>query len=281
MPRFGDNKGGMTKHDEERRKRDRVRDASHSRPVRWLARAGLFASGIVHILIGVLAVSVAEGFTGNADQTGALQAVADTPGGGILLWVSAAALIGLGLWQWTGSLTVGPDDSKVFPRWLRNYAKAVGFAAVGFACLAFAIGSRPNAAESTRTVSTVLIDFPGGVFVLAAIGAIVGGVGVAFVFRGISRNFLEDIKPPHNAFGGAIVVVGMVGHIMKGLALIVVGALFAAGALFTDSSWTSGLDGAIRWLAGLPTGPIALFAVAGGFMVHGLYLAARGVYIRR
>jgi len=271
----------MTKQDDERGKRERMREASHSRPVRWLARAGLFASGIVHVLIGVLAVAVVQGFQGNADQTGALEAVAETPGGVFVLWVAGVALVGLGLWQWTGSLTAGADDSKIFPRWLRNYAKAVGFAGVGLACLAFAIGGRPNAAESTRTASTMLIDFPGGVFVLAAIGAIVGGVGIAFVFRGGSRNFLEDIQPPHNLLGGTIVVIGMIGHIMKGLALIVVGGLFAAGALFTDSSWTSGLDGAIRWLAGLPTGPVPLFAIAGGFMVHGLYLAARGIYIRR
>ncbi|MCW4386291.1 DUF1206 domain-containing protein [Salinibacterium sp. SYSU T00001] len=267
--------------DGDRGTRERMREASHSRPVRWLARAGLVASGLVHALIGVLAISVVRGFSGNADQTGALQALAETPGGSILLWLATVCLIGLGLWQWTGSRTVRPDQSKVFPRWLRNHAKAVGFAAVGLACLAFAIGGRPDAAESARTVSSMLIDFPGGVFVLAALGIVVGAVGVAFVFRGLSRNFLEDIQPPHSALGGAIVVVGIVGHTMKGLALLVVGALFAGGALFTDSSWTSGLDGAIRWLAELPTGPGFLYAVAGGFMLHGVYLAARGVYIRR
>jgi hypothetical protein len=258
-----------------------MRRASHSRIARSFARAGLIASAIVHVLIGVLGFSVAEGYEGNADQTGALEAIAETPGGVVLLWVSAAALVGLGLWQWTGALTAGPDESKVFPRWLRNHVKAIAFTAVGFAALAFAVGGRPNAAESTQTVSSVLIDLPGGVFVLAAIGGIVGGVGVAYVFRGVTRNFLEDTAPPHNAIGTVVVVIGIIGHVMKGLALLMVGALFAGGAFFTDASWTSGLDGAIRYLAGLPTGPWPLFAVAGGFMIHGLYLAARAVYIRR
>lgn len=267
--------------DDDAGKRERMRQASHSRPVRWLARAGLIASAVMHILIGVLGFAVVDGFTGQADQTGALEAVADTPGGAILLWVATVSLIGLGLWQWTGPRTVRPDDSKIFPRWLRNHAKAIGFTAVGLASLAFAVGGRPDAAETTRAASRALIDLPGGVFALAAIGAIVGGVGIAFVFRGVSRNFLEDISPPHNGVGGTIIVIGIIGHTMKGLALIVVGALFAGGALFTDSSWTSGLDGAIRWLAELPTGPWPLYAIAIGFMVQGLYLAARGVYIRR
>jgi hypothetical protein len=261
--------------------RDRMRRASNSRPVRFAARAGLITSGAVHVLIGALGMSVANGFHGNADQTGALEAVAETPGGVFLLWFATACLLGLGVWQWTGSLTAGPDTSKIFPRKVRDRFKAVGFAAVGLAALAFAIGGRPNAAEGAKTASSALINFPGGVFVLAAVGCIVGGVGVAFVFRGASRNFLEDITPPEGIWGHVVVALGIVGHIFKGLALLLVGALFAGGALFTDSSWTTGLDGAVRYLAELPTGPWPLFLVAGGFMVQGVYLAARGVYIRR
>lgn len=246
-----------------------------------MARIGLIASGVVHILIGVLGMSVANGIRVRADQSGALEAVAETPGGYILLWVSAIALFGLGLWQWTGALTAGPDTSKIFPRKLRDHAKALGFVGVGFACMAFAVGSRPDTAEGTRTVSSALIDLPGGIFVLAGIGVIVGSVGIAFISRGISRRFREDIDPPDGAWGTVIIVIGVIGHTMKGLALVTVGLLFVGGAIFTDSDWTTGLDGAIRWLAELPTGPWPLFAISGGFMIHGLYLAARAVYLRR
>ena len=129
-----------------------MRRASNSRPVRFAARAGLITSGVVHVLIGALGMSVANGFRGNADQTGALQAVAETPGGVFLLWFATVCLLGLGVWQWTGSLTAGPDTSKIFPRKVRDRFKAVGFAAVGLAALAFAIGGRPNAADYAATL---------------------------------------------------------------------------------------------------------------------------------
>lgn len=261
--------------------RQRVRRASHSRVVRSLARAGLIASGVVHVLIGVLGMSVANGIRVRADQSGALEAVADAPGGYILLWVATVALLGLGLWQWSGALTAGPDESKIFPRKLRDHAKALGFVGVGLACLAFAVGSRPDAAEGAKTLSSTLISMPGGVFVLAAIGAVVGGVGIAFISRGVSRRFREDIDPPEGPWGRVVVAIGIIGHTMKGIALVTVGLLFVGGAVFTDADWTTGLDGAIRWLAALPTGPWPLFAISAGFMIHGLYLAARAVYLKR
>lgn len=261
--------------------REKARRASHSRPVRWLARSGLVASGIVHVLIGVLAISVTTGFKGRADQSGALEIVANTPGGELVLWVAAASLVGLGIWQWTGVLAAGPDRSRIFSRQLRNHSKALGFVAVGLAAAAFAMGGRPGSAEQTRTFSSALIEAPGGIFVLAGIGLIVAGVGIAFIARGASRSFREDISPPTGAIGHIVVAIGVVGHIMKGLALLTVGGLFAGGALLADSSWASGIDGAVRYLAELPIGAWPAYVLASGFMVHGLYLAARGVYIRR
>jgi uncharacterized protein YjeT (DUF2065 family) len=261
--------------------RDKARRASNSRPIRSLARSGLIASGIVHVLIGVLAISVTSGLRGRADQSGALKSVAETPGGGLILWAAAVSLVGLGIWQWTGSRTARPDTSKVFSRRLRDHSKALGFVAVGLAAVAFAVGGRPETAKQTRTFSSTLIELPGGVFVLAGIGLIVAGVGVAFVVRGVTRNFREDIAPPKGAIGHIVVGIGVIGHVMKGLALLTVGGLFAGGALFTDSSWASGIDGAVRYLADLPIGSWPAFVLAGGFMVHGLYLVARGVYIRR
>lgn len=261
--------------------RDRARRASHSRPVRFLARSGLIASGVVHVLIGVLAISVASGFNAHADQAGALEAVANTPGGELVLWVAAASLVGLGIWQWTGSRTAGPDRSKVFPRRLRDHAKALGFVAVGLAAALFALGGRTGSAEQTRSATATLIDLPGGVFVLAGVGLIVAGVGIAFIFRGVTRNFREDIAPPPGLLGRVVVAIGVTGHVMKGLALVTVGGLFLGGAFVTDSTWASGIDGAVRYLADLPIGAWPAYALAGGFMVHGVYLAARAVFIRR
>jgi uncharacterized protein DUF1206 len=66
-----------------------------------LARAGLIAYGVVHLLIGWLAVQIAWSASGSksADTSGALKTLADQPFGKILLWLVAVGLVALGLWQ--------------------------------------------------------------------------------------------------------------------------------------------------------------------------------------
>jgi hypothetical protein len=55
------------------------------------ARAGYVVSGLRHLTIGYLAIGIALGTGGgNADQSGALAAVAGKPGGIVALWVAGA-----------------------------------------------------------------------------------------------------------------------------------------------------------------------------------------------
>lgn len=256
-----------------------ARRASNSTLVRSLARGGLVASGIFHLLIGIIAFSVTNGLRQRVDQSGALSAIAEIPGGVVLLWVAAVALLGLTVWQWTGPMASRHEG--VTPNRIRDRFKAAGFLVVGLTSVVFAVGGSTNTAQATQTISSVLIDLPGGVFILAALGIGVASVGGAFIFRGVSGNFREDISPPDGAVGVAVVALGIVGHTAKGLALVMVGALFVGGAVYTDANWASGLDGAVRYLANLPTGAWPLFLVAGGFIAHGLYLVARATFMRR
>ncbi len=76
-----------------------AREAEQNAPFRAMARAGYAANGIVHILIGAIALVVAFGGDGATDQSGALMAVAAVPLGFVLLWFIAIALCALGLWQ--------------------------------------------------------------------------------------------------------------------------------------------------------------------------------------
>jgi hypothetical protein len=259
--------------------KEAARRAADSRPARVLARGGLIASGALHILIGIIAIGVVYGLHQNADQTGALETVAETPGGVIALWIAALALFGLAVWQWTGPIAPRPEG--VVPNRWRDRAKSLAFIAVGLAAVVFAAGGQPNAAEHTRTVSATLINIPGGIFLLGAIGAGVAGVGVTYVMRGVRRRFTEDVTVPDGAVGHAVIWLGIIGHSAKGLALVLVGVLFVGGAFVHDASWTTGLDGAVRYLLSLPTGVWPLTIIALGFIAHGLYLFLRTRYMRR
>ena len=64
------------------------------------ARAGYVVSGLLHLTIGYLAIRIALGSGGNnADQSGALSAVAAKPGGIVALWVAVLAFLVMALWR--------------------------------------------------------------------------------------------------------------------------------------------------------------------------------------
>jgi len=60
------------------------RKAENSPPMRFLARTGFFARGLMYVVIGWIAVEIAFGKTSQqADRSGALQTLGRTPAGEI------------------------------------------------------------------------------------------------------------------------------------------------------------------------------------------------------
>src|ERR1700730_3753280 len=64
------------------------------------ARAGYVVSGLLHLIIGYLAIRIAfDSGGGAADQSGALAALATKPGGIVALWLAVVALVVMALWR--------------------------------------------------------------------------------------------------------------------------------------------------------------------------------------
>ena len=71
--------------------------ATESRGFVLAARVGFVAAGLLHVMIGVIALRIASGGSGTADQSGAIQELATTPGGGVLLWICFLGCVALAL----------------------------------------------------------------------------------------------------------------------------------------------------------------------------------------
>ena len=263
------------------RLRVEARRAHRSTLVQVLARCGLVANGLVHILIGVIAISVAFGLGGRPSRSGALAAIAATPGGVIVLWGAAASLVGLAFWQLTAAaaVTAGSDASRLKRR-ATDAGKAVGFAVVGGVTVVFALGGHSNTTRTSRDLSALLLKQPGGVLVVLAAACIVGGIGVAHLVRGISRRFRDDLKPLGGRARAVIFSLGVVGYVSKAIGLLIVGVLLLVAALFNDASKAVGLDTALTDLSKLPSGRVLLAIIALGLVSYGLYLFARARYMR-
>jgi hypothetical protein len=266
---------------------DRAREVTDHPVLTHVARVGLIAYGVMHFLIGYLAIRLAWGLRGaDADQTGALQTVADGPGGTILLWTIGLGMLALAVWQagevllWWHGLLDPAHRKRTALVIARCLAKALTYAVLGVTALAFAVGLEYEADERLRDLTDETLDIPGGAVLVGGVAAAVIAVGLYTLIRGLTGGFMKDIDLPvaPDRWEPLIEGIGRVGYVAKGIAFALVGALLWQAATSADVSTATGLDGALAAIAGVAAGPWLLTAVGAGFAAFGVYALARARY---
>lgn len=252
---------------------DAVAGEARSPAFIFLARCGYVVVGLLHLLIGVIALQIDSGQSGSADQSGAVAAVAGQPAGGILLWVCLAACAALALWQLDEAFLASRSHG---PHKVLSVAGAVGKAVV-FGALAtvfgvFALGGRKSSGGTSSDLTSALLKAPGGAVLLVCVGAGLIVAGGYYAYRGVSRKFTKELKPGSHKI---VLPLGVAGYAAKGLVLALVGILIIVATVNADPGKSTGLDGALRSLRGQPYGVYLLIAVAAGLICFGLYSAAR------
>ena len=241
---------------------------------RRTARAGYAVSGLLHVLIGIIALSTAFGVAGRADQTGALRAIASVPAGFVLLWAMVVALLALALWRVANGFTVHETDlRKRWTRRLSEWGQAIGYLAIALLAAGVAVDGR--AGGGAEAITAQLLAVPGGVVLIVAVGLAVLGGGIWFIVKGVLRRFLTDLKTPPTRVRPAIEAFGVFGHVAKGLALAVLGILIVVAAVTADPQRAGGLDQAFSALATLPFGAVLIGLVGVGFIAYGVYCGFR------
>jgi len=264
----------------------KAEQAGDSATLEVLARGGLVAYGVVHLLICWLALQLAWSTSSSksADPSGALKTLADQPFGRILLWLVAVGLVALALWQ--ASETIWGyrhlEGAKRVRSRLTSGAKAVIYAALGVSAASVALGSGASSSQSQQQATSGVLALPGGRVVVVVTGLIIVGVGVAGVVKGVQESFAEEIdtSPMSAVAQKAVARLGKVGYIAKGVALGLVGGLLGYAALTFDRQKAPGLDGTLQTILAQPFGRFLLTAVALGFLAFGLFALLQSRYRR-
>ena len=275
--------------------RSAARQVEASPLVRALARGGYAASGAVHVLIGLLVLTLAFGGSGEADQSGALRAIAGAPLGLAVLWIIAVLLWALALYHLIEAFVLrgGGATEKTaalktalttalttWGRRISEAGQAVVFAALGTVAASVALGARTEGNRSAEDASRGVLALPGGDIVLGLVGLGVAAGGVAFVVMGVMRSFENKMSIPKDGVGPFVTTLGVVGYIAEGVALAIVGVLLVVAAVTSDASQAGGLDDAFDTLHGLFLGPVLVGLVGAGFIAYGLFLFFRARYAR-
>jgi Domain of Unknown Function (DUF1206) len=268
-----------------------ARQAGESDGLEHLARVGLIAFGVVHLLVAWLALQLAWGGGGeSADQSGAMRTLAESPLGTPLLWVIAVGLIALAVWQaaevlrWrSGWSASGKARTKALRKSGNALVKAAVYITLAVLAIGFATGSGKSSSQQQQETTAGVFGWPGGQFLVGAAGLVLIGVGGWHIRKGINKHFLKQIDTS-DASPSAVRLVtrlGQVGFPGKGIALALVGGLLVYAAITFDPSKAQGLDGALHTILEAPFGQILLTLVAIGIAAFGAFCLVRARYPER
>lgn len=264
------------------------REARHSTTMLAAARIGLVAYGVVHLLIGVIALQIAWGESGgDASTSGALKTIAQQPFGGTMLWVCAFGLAALTVWQLLTAIWGFQTEQDDMDR-LRKRLSAVGragvYAVLSFSAARIAGGSGGSSSSDSKEegLTASLLSGPAGRVLVASIGVVILAVAISQIVRGLTEKFTHDLtsSATSGASGTAIVRVGKIGYLGKGVAIGIVGVLFGWAAISYDPEKAGGLDDALQTVRDQPYGPYLLTLVAIGLAAFGLFCFAWARYVR-
>lgn len=261
---------------------ERVAD---SQGMNLAVRVGMFAHGVVHLLIAWLAARLAFGASEAPSNQGALRELASQPLGGLLVWAVAIGLVPLVVWRALDAWVGEHDDDSALRRAASragSAAMALVYAAMAWTAFRVAAGARSSGGGTEESGASKLLDLPAGQVLVVCVGLAVLGVAVALAWRGVTASFADhlDAEGRSGRSGRAYILLGRVGHLAKGVALAVVGVLFVVAGLSHRAREAGGMDDALQLLRREPYGPALLLAVAVGIAAYGLWDFARARHQR-
>ncbi len=235
-------------------------------------RVGLVAYGAMHLLFAYIALQLAWTNDSTSSQ-GAINQLSQDTWGQIVLWVAGAGLLLLAVWQ--GAEAVAGYHYAEGGHRTRKRASSAGRTVVylALAWLAMSNAARLSGGSSEDGLTAKVMSATAGRWLVGAIGVGIIVVGGYKVWKGVQEKFTEDLEPDatFGQSGIALLRLGQVGYVAKGVALAGVGVLFVWAAVSYDPQKAGGLDQALRLLLEQPFGPYLLSGLGLGLAAYGLY----------
>ncbi|MEJ7833299.1 MAG: DUF1206 domain-containing protein [Nocardioides sp.] len=247
----------------------------------WLervARVGLVAYGVVHVVIGILAVRLAFGDgSGAPSSSGAMQELAQQPFGKFLVWAVAVGMFLLALWQGLeGALGHRDEDgADQVRKKVTSIGKAVVYVVIGISAVKVAVGS--GSSGGTDSTTAKIMDLPAGQLLVGVVGLVIVGIGGFFLYSALTERYMKKVdgKGSSGDSGKAYKYLGKAGYAAKGVAFFIVGGLFGYAAVTHESEKSGGIDVALREVLDQPFGPVLLTLMGLGFAAYGLFCFVR------
>ena len=156
---------------------------------------------------------------------------------------------------------------------LVSLGEAAVAGALAFSSFKVASGKKGNSKSEKTAFVDRAFDWPAGELLVAVVGLGIVAIAVYLVHRGMARSFVQDLDltgaEPHAR--DAATRLGQVGWTALGVAYGIIGLLITYAAVTYDPAKATGMDTALKTLAGQPYGTVLLLLVAAGLACFGVY----------
>jgi hypothetical protein len=253
-----------------------ARAARPSHVLELLARGGFIGYGVLHLVVAWLALQIALGTPRDeGDQSGAFRVLVRQPLGRPLVILVAIGLAAMALWQLVEA-AVGHRDERggrrVAER-LLSVGRTAIYGLLSWTAWKVQAGSPTSAAGSQRQATAGVLAHPEGRILVIIAGVVMVVVGIVLVVYGAKQMFRRVLHTEQMSVQVRAVACrfGQAGYVAKGVAYGAVGPLLITAATQKDAAKSTGLDGALRTLAGKPWGELLLIVIAVGFLAFAVY----------
>ncbi|HSK16510.1 MAG TPA: DUF1206 domain-containing protein [Gaiellaceae bacterium] len=259
----------------------------HAAASPWIersARFGLATKGFSYLVVAVIALKVALGGGGQAeDRQGALRTLADEPFGWLLLLLVALGFAAYALWRVLTAVLdrdEDGDDAKGIGKRLGDFARGVVYAGLAVGTASIVLGGGGSGGGDEEQATAVVLDLPLGRWLVGAAGLAVVGIGLFNGYRAVTGSFRDDLR--EEAMDGTArpwyISLGVFGHLARGAVFVLIGFFLLKAAWEYDPDEAVGLDGALQTLAGEAYGTVLLAAAAIGLAAYGLFCLVQARY---
>jgi hypothetical protein len=253
---------------------------------RRVAQAGLFARGVIYLVLAGLAFEIAVKGTSSArlNSQGAFAEIARQPSGPALLAVLAVGFASYAGWRLVQAIA-GEGKRRRSAAWIRLGQAATALLYLVFCAEAVRLiagaDSTAGGDEPGPIMARVLTWRPGGpeIVGLVAVGVAIGGIALGA--WGVAHDYGRVLDKPRMRHGfTAARIAGALGDAARGvLFLLLAGYLFLA-AVTEEPKNSKGIGSAAQAFAHEPAGPEVLSLVGIGLICFGCYSVVEGIFRR-
>lgn len=254
----------------------------------WVDRAGrlgLVARGVVYCVMGLLAGALALGARGEqADQRGALAELAERPFGTLMLIVLVVGFVGYAAWRVARAINGEGGEEPSAGQRLLDLAKAALYLGLAYTAIRLVTGDTDSSGgtggpdQAQGFSARLMTEQSWGRWAVGLAGAAVLGYGLWQIIRGLTRRFRKRLNETFGTAHEAVITLGVVGHVARGVVFVVLGWLVVRAALRFDPNQPLGVDAAVREVVQAPYGPLLAIGVALGLIAFGLYSFGEAKY---